>query len=371
MTTTALKRIVSAIAAVALLSLAIFFWRNYEQKYPSVVGDVSDFKDTEIVVHPDVPLDPNKNVIWCGTMALAWNEAIRKLGGELHFTAPSREADLLNRQEFTKADLDEESYVIVADSENNRVSDKIRENLKEKFGSAVPARLVPDDSGQDSQKFDIYACLYKSLEFPIPFHENVLLWFDFRQVANFGFGLEPEVSREYSSGDNIVRSQVSVLSYVSDDNFVIRLKTGEDKDQLILAKIAPGKTLQTTIDSVLPAVKADTYWGVGDHDELAIPKLDFDLMKEFTELEGPYLTPSVQIDKIAENIIFKLNETGVKLTSFTTISATLGWAGSNQPPPPPCHFIFNKPFLILLKRESSPRPYFALWVGNPTLLVSP
>jgi hypothetical protein len=37
--------------------------------------------------------------------------------------------------------------------------------------------------------------------------------------------------------------------------------------------------------------------------------------------------------------------------------------------PPPRHLIFNKPFLILMKRADAPQPYFAMWVGNASLLV--
>jgi len=366
----AIKRIVLGLAALVLLGVAIFFWREYLQKSPPVVGNVSDFKDTDIVLHPDVPLSRDKNMIWCGTIALAWNEAIHALGGELHFTKPSREAELLNRQEFTKIDLDEESYVAMADTENHHLSDRIRAELKKKFGDAVPARLLPDDSEQDPAKFDAYACLYKNLEFPTPFHENAPLWFSFRRVADFGFGLESMAYLQYSNTHDVVGREVSVLSYVSDDNFVIRLRTKNDQDQLILAKIAPGKTLQATIDSVLPALNSKSYWGVGDHDELAVPKVDFDLMADFKEFEGQELiSGATRVNKVAENILFQLNETGLKLTAFARMGLMTGM--SDQLPPPPRHFIFNKPFLVLLKRESSPRPYFALWVGNPTLLVSP
>jgi hypothetical protein len=33
------------------------------------------------------------------------------------------------------------------------------------------------------------------------------------------------------------------------------------------------------------------------------------------------------------------------------------------------NLVFDKPFLILLKRREAKRPYFALWVGNAELLV--
>ena len=33
------------------------------------------------------------------------------------------------------------------------------------------------------------------------------------------------------------------------------------------------------------------------------------------------------------------------------------------------HFVFDKPYLLLLRRKGSEHPYFALWVNNPELLV--
>ena len=62
---------------------------------------------------------------------------------------------------------------------------------------------------------------------------------------------------------------------------------------------------------------------------------------------------------------FQLNEKGAILKSeAVTVYATMAMA-----PTPHHELIFDKPFLILLKEKDSPRPYFALWVGNSTLLV--
>jgi hypothetical protein len=31
--------------------------------------------------------------------------------------------------------------------------------------------------------------------------------------------------------------------------------------------------------------------------------------------------------------------------------------------------VFDKPYLLMLERDEADVPYFALWVGNPELLV--
>jgi hypothetical protein len=203
-----------------------------------------------------------------------------------------------------------------------------------------------------------FACLLKDLSFPVPFQDIDPLSFGGKQVSAFGF-------KPYDAP--VFRSQVSVLSYVSYDNFVIRLTLKDDGDQLILAKIPPGKTLQSTIGSAMSLTKTDVDWGLRDDDVLAIPKIDFELAANFAQLQGR-LTSGVGIDKIKEDILFKLNQNGAELKAFTTINATLGEA---YPAAEHLDLIFDQPFLVLLKRASSPRPYFSMWVGNPTLLVAP
>jgi len=87
-------------------------------------ADVSTLKDTQLVAHPDVPLAADENVLWCGTLQLAWNKAVGLVGEKLHFTRQPRMADLLNREDFTDADLDPSSCVALADFERNRVEDE-------------------------------------------------------------------------------------------------------------------------------------------------------------------------------------------------------------------------------------------------------
>jgi hypothetical protein len=112
----------------------------------------------------------------------------------------------------------------------------------------------------------------------------------------------------------------------------------------------------------------------GPGDELSVPKLNFDLRRDFHELEGFVLTPSPKskiksplvIAKAEQLVRFQLNEKGAVLKSEASIMvATMALNPQSRH-----ELIFDKPFLILLKQADSPQPYFALWVGNSTLLVS-
>ena len=61
-----------------------------------------------------------------------------------------------------------------------------------------------------------------------------------------------------------------------------------------------------------------------------------------------------------------MNEKGVKLVSEAVIIGCTASASMSMHT-----MIFDRPFLIMMKRAQADRPYFALWVDNPELLVAP
>jgi hypothetical protein len=332
-------------------------------------ADVSKLKDTQLTAHPDTPLAENKNVLWCGTLQLAWNKAIDLVGEKLKFANQPPVVDLLNREDFTDADLAPGSYVAMADFERNNVEDEIRAALEKTFnGAASPELIPPKPPHPGPDDFVAYAYLYKNLAFADPFADNDPLTFGAQQVANFGF------TKNLDRVPHVVTAQVSIYDYQSENDFIIKLKTKSPDDELILAKITPGPTLQETITRTLKRIAQNKPDYVNkETDQLAIPKLNFDLRGDFTELEGLILEPSPSahvrtliLSKAQQLIRFQLNENGAILKSEATISMTLAIA---MEPPKPHLMIFDRPFLILMKQAKSDQPYFALWVGNASLLI--
>jgi hypothetical protein len=332
-------------------------------------ADVSSLKDTQLIAHPDAPLETDKNVLWCGTMQLAWNKTIDLIGEKPRFSIPSHLVDLLNQEDFTTADLDIGSYVAIADFERNHVEDEIRAALKKTFhGAASPELIPPKPMNPGPDDFVAYAYLYKNLAFAHPFEDNAPFDFGTKPVKNFGF-----IDADHSLSEDVF-PQVSIYDYKSEDDFIIKLKTKSPGDELILAKIAPGATLQATIQETLRRIKASQPEIADDHDKLAIPKLNFDLRKDFTELEGLELLPSpaahikskLVIAKAQQLVRFQLDEKGAILKSEAVIVMK---ALVEMVPPKPHVMYFNRPFLILMKRAKSEQPYFALWIGNASLLM--
>ena len=135
------------------------------------------------------------------------------------------------------------------------------------------------------------------------------------------------------AGDNPVQSfgiwdkgaaadQVVILDYVNPDDFIIRLQTlpktkemlaveepalhARITDEVILAKVSPNATLMETIDAVYARIVEDKFQQARDarngeqmrlllprlildgSEIVQIPKINFDLLHHFTELEGTH-----------------------------------------------------------------------------------
>jgi len=339
-----------------------------------VKGDFNKMPGTTVLAHPELPLDASKNVIWCGTLQLAWNKAIDLVGGKLVFTKQPFAADLLNIEGFNESDLDPASYVAVADFERNHVEAKIRAALQKTFGGAASPELIPlVPSHPTPSDFLAYAYLYKNLAFTYPFAKNDPLTFEGTPVQNFGFMKDEDKDKI----DPYAFHQVQINDYKSPDDFVITLQTKAPGDELILAKIVPDKTLEDTIENVLLRIdqNKDHVEYAHGRDFFAAPDLNFDLRGDFPELEGLALKPdpnlkvkNLQTSAVKQLIRFQLNEKGAILKSEAVMSF-VGSAARTEPPPPPYQLIFDKPFLILMKQTASATPYFAMWVGNASLLI--
>jgi hypothetical protein len=62
--------------------------------------------------------------------------------------------------------------------------------------------------------------------------------------------------------------------------------------------------------------------------------------------------------RAAQDIMFKLNEKGAMVKSTSNMIAAAI----------PKQLIFNRPFLIYLKKKNGKWPYFAMWVDNAELM---
>lgn len=352
------------IPLVMILGLTGCLKRDDGPQARLISADAKDLTSTIVTANLREPIVEGMNLLWCATFPLAWNEMLDVIGTDVHFTDMAEQPAAvlaLNDPLVTEDDLDDESYVAMAGLLKNGIVEQIQQAMGVKFPDVTPNLPVPSDA--DPQSIVAYSYLFKNLLFPKPF-ERLDDPLDFGGEEILCFGLSGE-----SDPDSDLLSQVSILHYVSDDDFVIELKTRSEADQVILAKVQPQATLEDTIESVLTREPEPWIMPFSDSDVLKVPMMNFDVRRSFDELTlHPFPVVGLEaneyyIDTALQSIRFELNEAGVRLRSEAFI-----FLAPASMPPTPRHLVFDKPFLLLMKLREADQPYFAMWVDNPELL---
>ncbi len=340
---------------------------------PALKANARELKATIVTPYLEQKMVAGKNVLWCDTFQLAWNELYDLISEPVQLTPASPMADILNKRAATKADIDETSYVAMAGRLDQGIGQKVKDELQRKFnGQASPELLgLMPKSG-----WMTYAYLFKTLPFEVAFrHLPFGVQFQGKNVDGFGI--------EYWENDDPQTEkrgrQVAVLDYRSSgeqfnpsiEEFVVELKTLSQDDRLILAKVSPKRDMVDTIRDVHERIGTGQPTELKEGERLMVPVLNFDLTRDYQEILGrvvknePVKT-GMPIGVARQSIRFKLDEAGAVLKSEGMMAPGLAL----PPGVSPRNFIFNKPFLILLQRKDAKNPYFALWVDNPELLVS-
>jgi len=324
---------------------------------------------TAIAPHLEAPIEPGRSALWCATFQLAWNEVCALVGEDIHFVEEPPMVAILNKRSATKDDLDEASYVALAGFVRDGIYGRIPKALERKFKGAARPRLLPSPAvAPRPQDIVAYAYLFKNLEFPTRFERlDEPLDFAGTRVECFGIG------REYKPDHPRLYPQVRILYYQGPDDFAVELLTKSEEDRLILAKRRPAATLLQTVTATEERIAASEPANAVTGDVLIVPKFNFDLTRSYNELIGRLLVvknPAVAKDLVLlaaiQNIRFQMDEKGVRLRSESHMQ--FGCAAPGHPQSEHV-MIFDKPFLVVLKREGAKAPYFALWVDNSELLV--
>jgi len=325
---------------------------------------------TFITAHLDAKIEKGRNLLWCATFQLAWNELCDLAGGPIDVESSPDLARSLNKRSVEASDLDAKSFVAMAGKVEDGIMEKIARALEEKFKGLASPELLPAPGSLPLSWWVTYAYLFKHLPFEFAFTRwKYPVEFGESEVAAFG------IQQYYRGQKNEIKmaSQVSVIDFKNNDDFLIELKTRSNEDRLILAKIQPAKTLAATIEAVHARLARGKKATINEMETLWIPVLDFDVLRDYGEITGLRVKSpdkgretagkeemtGLPIAVARQSIRFRLDETGAVLKS-EAIGVLGGRANS---------YLFDKPFLILLERRSARNPYFALWVDNAELLV--
>ncbi len=349
--------------------------RQYDRmRQATFTGDSARLEQTAIVPTLDSPSPPGKNVIWCSSFQLAWNE-IRDnvIGAPLQVVGAQPLADRLNKAPHRASDLEPGSIYAAGGWMRNGIVDRIEKDMAARF----PARQLPYFNDYEEMG-GILA--YSYLTAHVPFK------YPFRQMdGGFTFtdsgGVETEVGgfglwQAFLSRYEKTREQIEVLYVLPEDpkhpwttkEYALDLCRHSKPYQVVVAVVEPKGTLAETYEHLQHGIEQfrkqgpryeHARWFQGS-DELRVPELFYRLDHRFAELiDKMVANVGMPIVEAMQTIEFRLDRSGALLESqaLVGISAT------------PREFFFDRPFLIYMKKRDAARPFFVMWVDNAELLA--
>lgn len=306
------------------------------------------------------------NLLYCSTIQLVWNAMCDDIvGGPLRLEGRPLAEKMLNERLTDKNDISENCYLAMAGLNKDGIIDKVKQAMKVKFNESLSIPMAL----QTPWDVLAYAFLLKDLKFDEEFEElKDPIRFKFKTPLK-AFGIEK--FKGFKEKHKKLLDQIVIYDYRDRDDFVLGLKSTSPKDEIIFAKITPKKTLLETIDAVFSRINGNLPSTIEENETLQIPKLDFDIIHEYTEIANKFLLNKGFKDYYVKGVIqairFRLDEKGVYLRSDSAMLVQR--SARNAPDLIPRQFIFNKPFLFCMKEKGAKYPYFAMWIDNAELLI--
>lgn len=292
--------------------------------------------------------------VWVGTFQIVWNDFMDKvIHNPIKFPEGTPQIVLdLNRRTFNINQLNDKSYYKYIGKINKKTKQKISKSIKRKYNE-TSILLEKIDLTPSKNRFIVYSMLKKSFEFTNPFDK---LGADkFRENTAEYFGINSDSDKEIANG-------VKVLFYNNEDDLAVILTTNNN-DEVYLYKTPTTKPFNFIYSDMLK--KASLYEGskaFEKEDELKIPNIKFFEEKSFDELTNKRIKgTNLMIDQAMQTIDFKMDNTGVKLTSEAVLTAV---TTALLPPTEPRYFFFNDTFVMFIKERGKSRPYMALRIHN-------
>jgi hypothetical protein len=326
-------------------------------------------KNTIVTPYFEYKTDQSKNIVFSSTFQMAWNELKESVvKGNIKLNNEPPLVGFLNVGKPSKKDLSDKDHVALAGLQKDNIIKRINDELKIKFKEGAPT--VSSDTLKSPDDILAYAYLFKNLKFKHTFEalKKPIEFYNGTKIKAFGID-------KYSLNEkhDKLGKQVDIYGYRYDENdkrysFVVKLYSESQNDEIVLASIKPKETLIDTVGYVSGIVEKEQPVILGEGDRLAIPVINFNLLKSYDELMDKNLLNTgftdYRIAQALQSIKFKLDEKGAVLKSESKVGLEK-WSGGDKHK----SLIFNEPFLIYLKEKNADYPYFAMWVNNTELLT--
>ncbi len=300
---------------------------------------------------------------WCATFELIWNdlknEVVKK---DIVFSPQEVYAENLNKEEFTEDMISSEYYYKTYGFKTLELKKEIEKAIYEKFHQKSDILdqfdWSEDELDKNLNRYFFYTMLYREFEFLKKF--DSLKNDKFKNTENVKyFGID-------SNTKDSVGSQIVVLYYTNKNDFAFYINT-KSNDEVIFYKNPKGNNFQEIYENMKE--KERIYKGSKSFsaiDELKIPYLDFNILREYTELENkPFEMENGlegEIMKAIQSISFSLNEKGGKIKS----EAGTDMQVNSIIPDEKREFYVDDTFAIFLKEKGKDVPYFASKINDIT-----
>ena len=296
-----------------------------ESIFPKV-ENITQLTKTDFTVTLESSFNFKKNIIYGATIPFAWNEIRNEIGGTLSDFSSNQLEEINNTK----------SYISV-----------LKENEYETSIIIVDTKII------------VKAYFKKSLPFEEPLTKfDKPLAFNESKVESFGF-----------LGNS---SSAKINYYNSKNEFSITLYP-QNKEHEIILVMSKGK--QTDFNEFFDEYNQEkgleknnsTYFN--EDDKVEIPIIEFNLEKTFDNIIGSSFNSDkvkFEITELYQRNAFILNENGAEVESQVVFSTDA--KDEIEDKPKPKMMIFNKPFVVFLKRIDAKTPYFGVYIANEELL---
>lgn len=322
------------------------------------VYDKKELKETKGVdVVPTLSDKISKDTSWCPTFQLIWNDFKNDIvKQDIKFEKKLDMLDNLNKEDFTKNDISDSYYYKIYGRKNLELKSKIENAIKEKFNQKSDILDQFDwsndalDSGEDViDRYFLYSMLYREFEFNKKFDTFNDKFKDIKNVEYFGIIKE----------SNLIRNQIKVYYYNNENDFAIKLIT-KNNDEVIVIKNPKGETFEEIYNNI----KDKQTTSFNSDDNFMMPKIDFNVLREYSELENKEIKTIDGIyttEKAIQSIKFSLDEKGGKVKSEAGMDVKFEATASDKKIR---NFYVNDTFALFLKESNKDKPYFALRVDD-------
>ncbi|MBK9328499.1 MAG: hypothetical protein IPM95_04115 [Sphingobacteriales bacterium] len=306
------------------------------------VTSLDNLKQTDFVITLENPISENKNIIYAPAFLYAWDKIKEELKSQiLSDSTNSIDFNLLNKSISHQRSLTDNAYSATAAIIDGAII------AKASFNKTLP-----------------FETKLQALDEPINFGTS--------KVAAFGMYYYDEATIKFTQ----------ILYYNNDNNFILRLVPKDNQQEIILVKgLDKYQTLKDAIkltdELVAQGIKEQTdskllwKYQIVHEDIFAIPAIKFNIATNYKNIEGQEFSTGDSkkhtVEVAYQRTGFIFNENGAVVESEAVIVTDS--ASAVPIITHPKKMIFDRPFLIILKRADKANPYFVMKVANTELLT--